>query len=420
MIRKLNILVCFLITNTFCYGFDDGWKAGVAKIRITPKQHMWMAGYASRTAPSNGTYDDLWAKALVLRDGQGKQVVLITLDLLGVTKAVSDTIKNKLGVRFNLSKADILINSSHTHSGPVLKDALKSIYNIDEREKVFINNYTNELIRKVFEVVDKAFHNMKPVSIFVENGITRFQVNRRNNKEAELTAQTILKGPNDYSVPVIKVENRKGSILAIAFGYACHATVLNENKWSGDYPGYAQTELEKKHKGASALFFQGAGGNLNPLPRRTVQLAKQYGSELAAAVERVLNEKMKPISGSIATAYNEINLQFSNPSLPHYPYPVQIWKLGEQPVVALGGELLVEYSVKLKQLLTREIFVLGYSNDVMAYIPSVTVLKEGGYEGSGSQKVYGMPADWSERIESDIISEVLRLARSLNIPVQKN
>ena len=82
MTRKLKILTCLIIVSTFCFGFEGTWKGGVAKIRITPKQSMWMAGYSSRTTPSDGTYQDLWAKALALRDNQGKQIILITLDLM--------------------------------------------------------------------------------------------------------------------------------------------------------------------------------------------------------------------------------------------------------------------------------------------------------------------------------------------------
>jgi hypothetical protein len=77
-----------------------------------------------------------------------------------------------------------------------------------------------------------------------------------------------------------------------------------------------------------------------------------------------------------------------------YPYPVEVWKLGDQPLIALGGEVVVEYANALKQIFGQDIFVFGYSNDVMAYIPNVSILKEGGYEGSSSQMVYGLPATW--------------------------
>ena len=70
----------------------DGWKAGVARVVITPEQSMWLAGYGSRDHPSEGTIHDLWAKALALEDANGKQAVLITSDLLGFPKNLSDRI----------------------------------------------------------------------------------------------------------------------------------------------------------------------------------------------------------------------------------------------------------------------------------------------------------------------------------------
>ncbi len=92
-----------------------------------------------------------------------------------------------------------------------------------------------------------------------------------------------------------------------------------------------------------------------------------------------------------------------------YPYyPVQIWQLGNQTWVALGGEVVVDYSIYLKRLLGQELFVTAYANDVMAYIPSLRVLREGGYEGDTSMRVYGLPAPWSPEVEHEIIQEVQR------------
>ena len=63
-------------------------------------------------------------------------------------------------------------------------------------------------------------------------------------------------------------------------------------------------------------------------------------------------------------------LKRNEPFLTSYPYPVQVWQLGDQPLISLGGEVVVEYAIKLKQIFGPNTFVAGYSNDVMAYIPS--------------------------------------------------
>ena len=318
---------------------------------------------------------------------------------------------------------------------------------ITELKKV--NQYTDKVGKQIVTLVGKALNSMKPVKLYAGNGVTRFQVNRRNNNGETLLEQTGLEGPNDYSVPVLKVVNRKGKIIAVAFGYACHPTVLKGYKWSGDYPGFAQIELEKSLRGTTALFFQGAGADQNPLPRRTEALAKQYGKELAIAVERALVDEIQELAPELLTAYSEIELALIN--LPtqsellkmagessgykerwairlnsklkeggqlkkSYPYPLQVWSLGGQPIISMGGELVTEYALGLKRIFGHHIFVLGYSNDVMGYIPSTTILMEGGYEGASSQIVYGLSGVWAPNIEIQILHEILKLAEKTKIP----
>ncbi len=291
------------------------------------------------------------------------------------------------------------------------------------------------------------------MQLFAQNGVTRFQVNRRTNNESILHLQTELRGPNDFAVPVLKILNTNGDLLAIAFGYACHATVLSFYQWSGDYPGFAQLELEKLHPGTTALFFQCAGADMNPLPRRSVALAQQYGRELAAAVDRVLNEDMRKLKSNLTTVYEEVELSLTNVPTKEelvkmqeeapdyhkrwasrmleqlergdsfitvYPYPVEIWKLGDQLIIALGGELVIDYSIRFKKIFGLNTFVLGYSNDVMSYIPSARVLSEGGYEVVSSQAAYGLPSTWDSNIETLILNEVLKLAEQAGVPLTES
>lgn len=447
--KKAAFLVLALLVAVASSVAQSGaWKAGVAKANITPQESMWMAGYAARNKPSEGTLHELWAKALVLEDAAGKLAVLVTADLVGIRQELSNKIREGLEEKYGLRRDQVILNSSHTHTGPET-DVGRHIFHLDELQLNKIDQYAKRLENQIIGLVGRAMEARQEVSLFSENGVTRFQVNRRNNREAELTAQTELKGPNDYSVPVLKVVTKSGDLLAVAFGYACHPTVLSDYNWSGDYPGFAQLELEQTYPGTTALFFQGAGADQNPLPRRSVPLAQQYGSQLAAAVIRVLQEDMRPLSPEIATSYSEIDLAFAKdsptkeeleqiisldsaypPYLQHnakvlldqlengnalitsYPYPVQVWKLGEQSLFSLGGEVLVGYSIALKQVFGPDIFVMGYSNDVMAYIPTASVLAEGGYEGTRSP-IFTSP--WASNIENKILKESVRLAQDVGI-----
>lgn len=449
---KLRICILFLLI-TGLYGWagnrpgQAGWKAGVATMVITPKDPLWMGGYAVRDKPADGKLHDLWAKALFLEDASGNKALLITADLVAFSKVVSDRIRDGLQSKMGLSRAQIILNSSHTHSGPVLSEALTDIYPMDDSQKQQVEQYTDWLAGQIVALGQKAQKDAEGVTIYSQNGVVRFQVNRRHNVEKNVTAQTALSGPNDFAVPVLKITDKKGKIKALAFGYACHPTVLGLYQWSGDYAGFAQIELEKKYRGATALFFQGAGADMNPMPRHTVALAQQFGQELAAAVVRVLNEEMKALDPELATAYSEIDLElnpaFSKDELERlksmektekgylaykskwaermlreldrhgklpasYPYPVQVWRIGDQLLTALGGEVLVSYSIQLKRILGSGLFVLGYSNDVMTYIPSEDEIRRGGYEVESAPMVYGMPSTWKTGLEEKIIGEVLK------------
>jgi neutral ceramidase len=434
----------------------SGWKAGVARVVITPEELIWMSGYSSRDHPAEGTLTDLWAKALVIEDARGEKAVMISTDVRGMPGYISTRVRNRLKEKYNLSKDQILLNSSHTHTGPVMYDMVTNfsfIYPRDEQQQQKIQQYSIKLENDLVNLVGEALNSMVPVQISSGNGVARFAVNRRNNNESTVDQLAELQGPIDHAVPVLKIEDEAGKLIAIAFGYACHPTVLNIYKWSGDYPGFAQLELEKTYPGVTALFFQGAGGDQNPMPRRSVPLAKQYGQELAAAVKRVLSEEMDVQPPKLNTAYSEVELPLNDPPTKaelskmveessgttkvwatrllgelyqgknlwtSYPYPVQVWQVGKQPIMSLGGELVVEYAINIKRLFGQNTFVFGYSNEVMSYIPSATILKEGGYEGARSQMVRGMPGTWKPGIEGIILQEVLKLAEEAGVPVPLN
>jgi neutral ceramidase len=435
----------FLLLWTSWLGAEDqappAWKAGVAKVKITPAKPMWMSGYSSRDKPAEGTLTDLWAKALFVEDPKGKQAVLVTLDLVGIGRHLAQPICADLMKAHHLEREAITLCVSHTHTGPVVDDNLNTMYQLAEDQQQLVKDYARTLHQRVVEVVDAARKDLKPARLEWGTGSASFAVNRRNNKEADvpqLREKGELKGPVDHEVPVLAVRGTKGELRAVVFGYACHSTVLSFYQWSGDYPGFAQIALEKTYPDAVALFWAGCGGDQNPLPRRSVALAEKYGGMLADSVEAVLAKPRTPVKGSLRLSYEEIDLPFgelpSREQLLHdtmdknkylvlrarallkqledrgsirgtYPYPVQAWQLGSDLTwVMLGGEVVVDYSLRLKKELgPGKVWVMGYANDVMAYIPSLRVLKEGGYEGASSMIYYGQPTVWGPGIEEVIV-----------------
>jgi neutral ceramidase len=430
-----------------------GWKAGAAKVAITPKQPMWMAGYGARMKPSEGAMHDLWAKALVLEDPDGRRSVLVTLDLCGIDRPFSAAVCEAIGRRHRIPRERIVLACSHTHSGPVIGTNLITMYPMDDAEKGKVAEYTEALDDLILDAVGRAVTSLDAATLSWESGRADFAVNRRNNNQAqaaELREKVALQGPVDHDVPVLKVAGADGAPRAIICGYACHCTVLSGYQFSGDYAGFAQVALEADYPGSVALFVAGCGADQNPLPRGTVAHAERYGEQLADAVGRVLSGPLRPVSGPMVAAYEEIALPFAEiPARGHweeeaksstlpvanrakmllkridgegklastYPYPVQVWRLGDLTWVFLGGEVVVDYSLRLKRNLgSSHTWVSGYCNDVMAYIPSLRVLKEGGYEGATAMIYYGQPAPWSEAVEEDIIAEVRKLVSAAGRP----
>lgn len=444
MFRRAFIASWFVLAISASSMFAQApkpWHAGVAKSVITPREYMWMSGYASRSKPAEGKVHDLWAKALVLEDAQGKRCVLVTMDLIGIDRALAEEICANLKKSYGLNRDQIMLSTSHTHCGPVVGRNLLTMYNFSEVEHKKVIAYADDLHVKIVDLVGAAVKSLKPAQVTWNNGHTTFATNRRTNKEAEVPKMRDLgklKGPVDHEVPVLCVRDSAGKVQAIAFGYACHATVMDFYQWSGDYPGFAQLELEKLYPDAAALFHAGCGGDQNPLPRRKNELAAAYGKQLADAVDQVVKAPMTTVVPIVRTSYTRIDLPFGvlptreklvqdtmnkntyivarakallndiekTGSLKQiYPYPIQTWRLGNDLTwVALGGEVVVDYSVRLKKELGK-VWVTGYANDVMAYIPSLRVLKEGGYEGESSMIYYGHPSAWGPRVEELIVGE---------------
>jgi neutral ceramidase len=411
------------------------WKAGMARVDITPRESIWLAGYGARTKPSEGVLQPIYAKALALQDESGAVTVLVTSDLLGLTKEISDPIAAKVKAKYGVPRERLALNASHTHSGPVTGNMLRPAYAMSPQQEEVVRRYTEHLIDQVVDVIGNAVQKMEPAQVSFSQGQAGFAVNRRR-----VTLRN-LPGPVDHDVPVLAVSSPGGALRAIVFGYACHNTVLSDYVINGDFAGFAQEALEKAHPGATAMFVEDCGADANPLPRRSVELARQYGGILAVAVDEVLRGKMRPQSGPIKAAFQLVNIGFQTPpsrqefegrlkdkdtsrarhakymlsiyerdgKLPsQYPYPVQVWQFGAGlKWIILGGEVVVDYSLRFKkQYGWDDTWVAGYSNDVFAYIPSLRVLKEGGYEGGGAMIGYGQPGPFTESVEETIVAKV--------------
>lgn len=427
------------------------WNAGISRRVITPTTSVWLAGYGSKRAPQ-GKLHDLWMKALALEDANGNRAVMITSDFQGVPKMMSDQVFRKLDEAYGLKRRQIMFTFSHNHCGPRLGDDLVDYYPVDSAQVELIAAYTSKMVDQSVEMVGEALERLAPAHLANGTGRTTFAVNRRNNREADvpriIASGESLIGPVDHDVPVLTVTDPDGTLQAVLFGYACHPTTLSFMKWCGDYPGFAQLELEESHPGVTAMFVNTCGGDQNPLPRREVELCERYGHMLATAVEETLASELTRVSPTLATAFEYVDLAYvevaergkleeaaesSNAILarwanrmlakldagetfqPEYSYPVHAWQLGtEMLMVGMGAETVVDYALRFKREFGPGTWVCGYADDMIAYIPSRRVWDEGGYEGGARLYEYGRPAwRWAGDVEDRIAESIHRLVKQV-------
>ena len=427
-----------------------GLEAGVARVKITPPTPFWMSGYAARTHPSEGVEQELWAKALALRDGRGGRLVLVTSDLIGLPRAVSDEVAARARERLGLRRDQLLLSSSHTHCGPAVRKNLAVLYDFDDDSRRRVDAYGAQLVERLVEVAAAALADLSPATLSVGHGSAGFAVNRRQPTPEGFRIGVNREGPVDHDVPVLKVTAEDGTLRAVLFGYACHNTTLGGDFYriGGDYAGYAQGELEREHEGATALFVMLCGGDQNPEPRGTLELARQHGATLAGEVSRVLGGRLAAVEGPIRTALETTALahephtrasfeqEAASPDVFHQrrarlmlaaydegrppretPYPVQAVRLGDAlTLLALGGEPVVDYALRAKrELAGGDLVVLGYCNDVMGYVPSRRVRLEGGYEAVDNTIYYGLPGPFTEAVEETVFAAVRRAAERVGV-----
>jgi hypothetical protein len=434
------------------------WKAGAARIDITPALPVRMAGYASRTTPSEGVAHPLAAKALAVADANGHQIVFVTGDIIAFRRSFTNRVADRVKMEFSLPRQDVAFFAAHNHAGPALPDPPDPASTNRTTPAGLETNlaYLHELEDKTVKLIGSALGKMEPVTLSYGVGRAHFALNRREPTPRGIKLGKNPAGPTDESVPVLRVAKADGKPLALLFGYACHNTTLRPDmmKIAADFAGYAQDRVEADYLGAIALFVTGCAGDSDPHPFGTLAMARDHGDELGAAVKFVLDHPgwLMPLEGVLRTAYTETTIHFSGPtdrasyerlandSNPNrrrhaqrmletinqgqpirkeYPfYATQAFAIGDQlTLLALSGEVVVDYAIRLQHELGgqgRALWVAAYANDVIGYIPSVRVLKEGGYEGG--EAFYGSkwPTPLAEDTETTVVSaaqEVIKTVR---------
>lgn len=444
LLRK--IIALFFFTGMCTISFSQ-FMVGTGRKNITPQQApIWLGGYASRDKPASGIYNDLWAKSLVIKDRKNNTVIIITIDAHKLSREISESAANRIMKKYDLNRSQIMFNVSHTHAGPMIwpnADMLE--FKPADQQAVFI--YSQKLTDDLVDVTDLAMNNLKPGLLSSGHGLAFFAGNRRNSK--------LSYRPVDNDVPVLKIESPDGKLMAVLFGYACHNTTLPGDYFevNGDYAGFAQSELEWIYPGVTAMFFQGCAGDIDPVARGTLEDVKQNGRLLSDAVQAVLKSKLSGITAPFRTAYKIIELDFkpfnlnqfqkeimskdkyvqrrakymllaynNDFDLSTFSYPLQAIRFNNDlTILALGGEAVVDYSIITKKNYPSEnLFMAGYCNEVICYIPTRRILDEGGYEPETSMIYYILPGPFDKNIEEKVLNGIEYVMKEVGAKPLKN
>ena len=438
----------------------EDWIAGAAKRDITPTEAIRLSGYAARSKPTFEISDSLHARALYLKHGTSKPLMLVSIDAIGVAPWMTQTIAEQASRELGLARSQIAICSTHSHTAPHLDGALTNLFSapLDESESKAIKNYSKNLVAQILDAMREAVSSAKPAKLQYSFDRAEFANNRRLGKNTKGAGfGTVDEGPVDRTVRVVRVESSDGKKIAVAYQYACHCTSISPdlNRISGDWAGVSSTKLEADTPGLIALPIIGAGADANPNPRGTYENAVSHGNELAEAVKRAMLSEGRPLPAPHAIAFSYTGLEFERPDkatlktmlesksyqeqnrarglleiltkkdrIPEsYPAPIHLWTFGKDLAwVFMGGEVVVDYQMRLERELNQydNVWVSAYVDDVFAYVASERIRNEGGYEADTSMIYYNQPGRWVSGTEEKIVKSVLdlqRQSRSLDEPL---
>jgi len=401
-----------LLTSVLGPSAEGALKGGAAKVDITPPIGVWLAGYGSRDKPSDGIMDNLYAKALVLDDGQNK-LAIVSTDLLWITLDVTAEVRRVIREKIGIPEKNVFICATHTHFGPKI-DRLAKNWPDTPASKID-ESYVHTLRKKIIDSIIIANKNLEQVKIGASKGeIPEIVYNRRTKRADGSVAMTyrlpppepnMTFGPVDPQVNVLRVEDEDGDLVAAMVNFACHPVSGNKNieeffSISADYPGYTVKVIEQV-EGGICLFALGTAGNMNPVrinrtnPR--VRIGKALGGEALRRIQFI------PTSGDVTlkAIKKSVTLPLKKDISPDRIDPdkmkealtteIHVLRIGDIYIVGLPGEVLVEIGLDIKKRAgVKNLFVVSLANDAIGYVCLRQAYGDGGYEpGSGTNLAEG-------------------------------
>ena len=347
-------------------------QVGVSKAVINPPMGAFIAG-DKQNRRFTGVLDSLYVKAAVFYDGN-ESFALVTVDCIGFLYQDLLKIREKvstmdLGIPF--SPKNIVISSTHTHSGP----DVVGLWGEDYAQSGVDPDYMDFLVKTTAEQIQIAASKLEKAS--AKYGSTEYG----HNWVANICEEEI-----DRSVTVLQFLNDQGKNLLTLTNFACHPTYLDAvyNEISADYIAGFYQEMEKQ-MGGEHLFLQGAiGGWIQPIdkgiPYSEVLLK---GSGLAKAAIMALKDGKNLQSTSLTFRSKKVDLPVENEAWQQLAAggiiqraisdvvatEVAWFSIGEANFATHPGETAPIFGFQTKYMMPEgPKFVLGLGLDALGYI----------------------------------------------------
>ncbi len=277
--------------------------AGASEIVLTLP-----VGIPLMVRPSIGVHDELFARALVISDGQ-KRVAMVCLDLIGLNFATTDSIRAR--VQEAIGEITVLLNFSHSHSAPMTLP-----YTVLAQDWLCGSGrwWMNELVGKITQVICEADANLSEAIL----SAGRADVRIGENRTRQFYEAAGIEPPGEQAevswVDVLRVDGTDGKPIAIQFSHAAHPINVHHASdcISADYPGYAVRTV-REHFGSEvvAMFAQGCGADIDAIPVNAgFEAAEAAGTALGKAVIAAANDCVRLDSQNLAVFSTTIGLPF--------------------------------------------------------------------------------------------------------------
>jgi len=407
-----------------------GMRAAAGEAVITPPAEGTLL--IGPLAPSTGVHDDLYARALVIDDGN-RQVAVVCLDLLGLDIETVGRLHAMIEERTGIPASHVLINCSHTHSAP-----LTVPWSVLGRESFQENlsGWLESVLETVAELVCRTVADLRPATLRAGREAVQLGSNRRLPSPDGVLMEPNPDGAVAAWTDVLCVRDEADRPLAVLFSHAAHPVIVHGSSAliSADYPGFAAAEVRQQlGEGVVAMFAQGCGANCNAEPLRGgFEAARRAGTRLGHAAAQAATQGQPLPDGPITCLSREVALPFQAPppaeeirkildgntlaeldlekssdeatkrwydqdakrcleqllamaerqECPTLPFRIQGFAVGQAfGLVGLSHEPFAEYQLEADRASPLEhTMMLGYTNGIESYIPCDEDLNLGGYE----------------------------------------